>query len=552
MHQQVICFAEDVEDEDSESESGDSNSNEYYDKEDENEEVYYNYTYVEAYNDEVELDDVEVFYKAETDDDSEYVITAETANIYVSSISEVLVCLFVTFFWILWLVGAIFPNRMQDLYRSDGIVVQGRVVNSYDDGDSGEAFFSTCYAVVTYVVPAKPIRNRTSDRQQSIIDNKQIGPGEYELTDMESKHNFKVPTLPRSVKKGVDTSIQKQWGLNSESGLEGMHVESNGDDVSLENHNAMNTNKKNESEQKSLFDCCSFNHDATPRISNNRPYLQSSNFITHNYKEENVKEGLNPVKSDEDIDPERIGGFIEVSGLDRMFPQLKAWTTRSRNRIPSEKQSVPVRVKKKFETRTLLIPGQSNVEVLVLPGNPTSGILKTEFEEIELENFGHSNSPFDEENRPKMHRQGMMAKDDLTMAGVGVVLATVSTISAVNAALKLPYSTRAFGLGILVTSLTFMWPLAMFAYKTGFRLRMVMMNKILSFERCTPTDGSKIKVDCGSSDLSQLHRLASSVAKDNDYFIMLDQYKNGQRKGVYINEENSAISSLSGGGRYLR
>ena len=108
MHQQVICFAEDVEDEDSESESGDSNSNEYYDKEDENEEVYYNYTYVEAYNDEVELDDVEVFYKAETDDDSEYVITAETANIYVSSISEVLVCLFVTFFWILWLVGEYF------------------------------------------------------------------------------------------------------------------------------------------------------------------------------------------------------------------------------------------------------------------------------------------------------------------------------------------------------------------------------------------------------------------------------------------------------------
>lgn len=108
IHQQVICFAEDVEDEDSESESGDSNSNEYYDKEDENEEVYYNYTYVEAYNDEVELDDVEVFYKAETDDDSEYVITAETANIYVSSISEVLVCLFVTFFWILWLVGEYF------------------------------------------------------------------------------------------------------------------------------------------------------------------------------------------------------------------------------------------------------------------------------------------------------------------------------------------------------------------------------------------------------------------------------------------------------------
>lgn len=87
----------------------------------------------------------------------------------------------------------------------------------------------------------------------------------------------------------------------------------------------------------------------------------------------------------------------------------------------------------------------------------------------------------------------------------------------------------------MIVSLTVMWPLAMLLYKTVNRLRMYMMNKIISFEPCM--------------DKANLYGLTtntrSSLGGENDFVIMLD-HRDGGKRGMFNFEDASAISSIGG------
>ena len=136
------------------------------------------------------------FYVIEEDD---YTYEAQQSRMSVSNFSDVVLCLMCTFFWVLWLVGTIFPNRINHLYKSEGVVVRGDVIDSYqsggrpsppsesqaddddehqDDGLAGmnehghgheqpelERDFDgmnlpTYHAIVSYVVPGRIVRGR--------------------------------------------------------------------------------------------------------------------------------------------------------------------------------------------------------------------------------------------------------------------------------------------------------------------------------------------------------------------------------------------------------
>jgi hypothetical protein len=85
-----------------------------------------------------------------------------------------------------------------------------------------------------------------------------------------------------------------------------------------------------------------------------------------------------------------------------------------------------------------------------------------------------------------------------------------------------------------------------------------MMNKIISFEPCVEKTGlynlSKlptIELNCSSSKLSSLPSRSGSLVQESDYFIMMDNspLSGEKKKGVFSQDEDSAISSLSGDGR---
>ena len=98
---------------------------------------------------------------------------------------------------------------------------------------------------------------------------------------------------------------------------------------------------------------------------------------------------------------------------------------------------------------------------------------------------------------------------------------------------------------IIIVSLSIMWPLAMYTYKTVYRLRIYMMNKIINLEPCGDTNGLY-----GLNKLPG-RRISSCNDKGNEtedeYIIMLGGgKKNGRNQGVWNGDEASAISSLSG------
>jgi len=52
-------------------------------------------------------------------------------------IINVVLSVLLVFFWVLWLVGTIFPNRIQDLYRNEGVVVKADVLERCAMNDEG-------------------------------------------------------------------------------------------------------------------------------------------------------------------------------------------------------------------------------------------------------------------------------------------------------------------------------------------------------------------------------------------------------------------------------
>jgi hypothetical protein len=105
---------------------------------------------------------------------------------------------------------------------------------------------------------------------------------------------------------------------------------------------------------------------------------------------------------------------------------------------------------------------------------------------------------------------------------------------------------------LVIVSLSVMWPVAMLAYKSVNKLRLFMLNKIISFEPC----GDKTNL-YGLNKLprAQLASCSNNSDKGSDgsgaeYVIMLDTNDTDGRKGIWSQDEGSALSSLSGGDRH--
>jgi hypothetical protein len=109
-------------------------------------------------------------------------------------------------------------------------------------------------------------------------------------------------------------------------------------------------------------------------------------------------------------------------------------------------------VRKEFTTDEKLEEGFANVEILVLPTDPTSGVLKKDWE-VEYKEFLEHNAS---------HKRGSMLS--LVLAAV---LVTISLAGAVMTVLRLPIDKITWGWISIVTGVALLWPVAILLYANG-------------------------------------------------------------------------------------
>jgi hypothetical protein len=385
------------------------------------------------------------------DEDDGYTAEIQMRKIYFSSLTDVILCLLCTFFWILWLVGTIFPTKITHLYKTQGIVVRGYVVESYvthsqndldnmpgiPESESGEfdginesqedMNLPTYNAVVSYIVPgniALGYRGRSLGKSDDIGekyilhgDEKRgkegleglskhvtLGTHFHHNNSREASHQLPVLTNdPRKLSEGNSQS-------NTSSSLNDSRHSGHGASDSVASGGAVGSDDSAARKISLLDQSNTFDSNDKFWKDNDQGYYK------YNRNDKTFYETPSHQGDIFEDDPETIGNLFYQFGL--LKPNKIARDTR------------PVRVKKRFETNELLEAGMSNVEIIVLPGNPGSGILKTDFEqneecrltnEEEIETF--TGNPF-------------------FTAMIGVILVAVSVIGAVHGALNLPYRTR--------------------------------------------------------------------------------------------------------------
>ena len=435
------------------------------------------------------------FYEVQTDD---YSVETQTVHIYYSSISDVMLCLLCTFFWVLWLVGTIFPTKIQHLYKSEGIVVLGDVIESYatngeeaplirsamdhdiygdenivldspihsgnEDSDPDMAMGDTFdelkaipqyHAIVCYVVPgpiARGKRRVMTNKASSRMDSRENPLSNYYLQNDEK---MREKTL-HSPQDHNASQLSMQHVTNSMQAIRGgtpprhpgLHrvaqLTPTGSTIQNDLNptvDGMRSRKlsmiKNESK---TADVKSFD---TGRIKGRHisAHEDIKKMGYYKYNRHDISD-YSPYPNNEYWDddgyedPERIGNFFSTIGLSKIFSPYKS--------KPKEADSPPVRVKKRFETNELLQQGSKNVEIIVLPGNPGSGILKNDFEmEEDYMLHGASTELDKDENSTDMMNGGNNGQmGDMTAGIVGMILASVSVIGAVHGALTLPYQER--------------------------------------------------------------------------------------------------------------
>eukprot|EP00557_Chaetoceros_sp_GSL56_P011825 CAMPEP_0176486564 /NCGR_PEP_ID=MMETSP0200_2-20121128/5635_1 /TAXON_ID=947934 /ORGANISM="Chaetoceros sp., Strain GSL56" /LENGTH=682 /DNA_ID=CAMNT_0017883273 /DNA_START=250 /DNA_END=2295 /DNA_ORIENTATION=+ len=573
----------------------------------------------------------EAFY--EIDHDDGYTIQEQQAKIYFSSMSDVILCLMCTFFWVLWIVGTIFPTKIQHLYRTEGIVVRGYVVESFtstnnrdlvmedlhgpdpgdmegggrgdvrgmgmrergddlhgldgmgvmghghhvDDGeddddddddvrmkstpdeilkessheymedDSEGMNLPTYHAIVTYVVPGRvasgrrkrrihdntttittattsiysPSRGMSNRQLQTISNNYFLHVGDVQSSswkhnmNMQQQHSqssFQKPPSPTRFKKhdSFPPSSDSVDAVVDVDVHDGQHHQQQKQEQQLVNPQKILGGVTNR--RKSLLDSHTFDSGNTDVGTYSKWKENDKGYYKYNQYDHSDYES--PLGDDEyEDDPEYIGNLFYHFGLIKK-PRRKLQ--------PPE----PVRVKKRFETNHLLEPGLDNVEIIVLPGNPGSGILKDDFDQEEDLKYGSESS---KDNRGSANQMG-----DLSAGIIGVALSAVSVVGAVHGALTLPYTERIYGWVVVTISLTVMWPIAMYTYKTVHKIRIYMMNKIINLEPCGDTTNLY-------EGLRKLPRgkmgPCSEKGSDhgNEYVLMLSGKKNaqGRRGGVW-------------------
>lgn len=108
------------------------------------------------------------------------------------------------------------------------------------------------------------------------------------------------------------------------------------------------------------------------------------------------------------------------------------------------------------------------------------------------------------------------------------------------------------GFWIIIISLSFMWPLALYTYKTVNKFRIFMANKIINLEPCG--DSSNLYEELSKLPRSKIgsrsDKGSSGGSGGNEYVLMLggkNSRHGANRRGVWNYDEASIISSLSGG-----
>lgn len=431
------------------------------------------------------------FYEVDIDD---YTVEAQSAEMYISSISDVILCLLCTFFWILWLVGTIFPTKIQHLYKSEGVVVVGDVVESYTtpaqsahDGmaveDSASEMMNTggvvvvggdtfdtvnnlpsYHAIVSYVVPGpvalgrRRIRRRNNNKQQPpngpsnnyylqhegdnarmTQTSTQIDSSHHALAELTAKlsadHVKASMALKGTPPRPPRTSSRLSTKITSPESPESLR----GEGLRSRKLSKISEESVKQPNAKSLIDSCTKSFDSNERVVQDRMdgvskkgYYLYNKFDKSDY---GPSDGNGEIWEDEYENPEMIGNLFHSLGLSGFIV----------NKDKSvEKKPSPVRVKKRFETSEFLKRGSKCVEIIVLPGQPGSGILKDEFEmEEDYMLTGTVSDDQDDFGRDSMENEvhsGHMG--DATAGIIGVVLSAVSVIGAVHGALTLPYQKR--------------------------------------------------------------------------------------------------------------
>lgn len=491
----------------------------------------------------------EAFY--EIDHDDGYTIQEQQAKIYFSSMSDVILCLMCTFFWVIWIVGTIFPTRIQHLYRTEGVVVRGYVVESftsttpargmelmeemegdghgdgdgeedgggmmrsrgaggekdglhgldgmgvvhrnYNDGNGDDVFeddirlgpssgipkggssgdyieddsegmnLPTYHAIVSYVVPGRVASGR---RKRRLLHNGNMSNAMMQMQHISDHYILQKDNVQYGREKMTRQNVQDHphHHHQQQQHLQSMGKLSQHQPGKSIGHNSPSSFPKPPSSPSRLkkqpsippssdsvdavvLDDQDFQQEqlASPQktlanVTNRRKsLLDAHTFDSGNnteggmlskwkgndrgYYKYNIRDDSDyesPMGDDEyEDDPEYIGN---------LFYQL-GWIKKPKKKLqPPE----PVRVKKRFETNHLLEPGLDHIEIIVLPGNPASGILKADFEQEEDFNYGGS----------KEYKGSSSHMGDLSAGMIGVALAAVSVIGAVHGALTLPYRER--------------------------------------------------------------------------------------------------------------
>ena len=471
----------------------------------------------------------EAFYEIESDDG--YTAEAQRAKIYFSSISDVILCLMCTFFWVLWLVGTIFPTKIQHLYRNEGIIVKGYVVERYvstttnanaeeeememqmlemmqiqqmnndnknnigdvdnhvegigrldemgmgndilleDDirikassgaaagqkiatGASGDDSVNlpTYHAIVSYVVPGRVASGRRKKMGMTMMGNRMIGlsyvnenyvlqkdDGKPIKTDFTrgqrsdgvndpSKHvgaadflgkpplTFSRPSMKSAMITGAgDKPISPSSMVAVAEGDDENDPDAEADADANTDAGKVGRTNLDHNRRKSLLDPHTKSFESVEGMSTNWKGDERG-YYKYNLRDDSDYE--TPMGDDEyEEDPEYIGNLFYQFGF---FPKP----------VKKVQASEPVRVKKRFETNELLDSSLNDVEIIVLPGNPGSGILKADFEQEE-----------DYNSILKTGGSGSQMSN-FSIGMIGVVLAAVSVIGAVHGALTLPYTER--------------------------------------------------------------------------------------------------------------
>jgi hypothetical protein len=117
--------------------------------------------------------------------------------------------------------------------------------------------------------------------------------------------------------------------------------------------------------------------------------------------------------------------------------------------LPDEDET---QVRKELQTHVLLEAGFANVEVLVLPTDPTSGMLKKDWER-EYEEYLEA-----EQSRQQARTWSLV---------LGAILVTLSIIGAIKAVLRLPVEISVWGWVSIVAGVAMLWPVAVLLYANG-------------------------------------------------------------------------------------